>query len=276
MRWILFWRSADEEFAVLDAAGERLAGDDVATQNALCQQRLHRVLHVTAQRTRAKLRIVGRVDDELLGLGRQLAVELLVLEPFVQGGDLQVDDAGDVLLRQRLVEDDLVEPVQEFGRNDRRSCARTSILRRFDDLAVLVDAVQQRLRAEIARVRIRIVFLKSTVRPCESVMRPSSSTCSRMLNTSGCAFFNLVEQDDAVRAAADGLGQLAAFFIADVSGRRTDQTRHGELLHVFGHIDADEVLLVVEERLGQRLGQLGLADARRAEEGNEPIGRFGS
>ena len=37
-------------------------------------------------------------------------------------------------------------------------------------------------------VRMMMVFLKSTVRPCESVMRPSSRTCRRMLNTSGCAF----------------------------------------------------------------------------------------
>ena len=37
-------------------------------------------------------------------------------------------------------------------------------------------------------VMIRIVFLKSTVRPCESVIRPSSSTCRSTLNTSGCAF----------------------------------------------------------------------------------------
>ena len=37
-------------------------------------------------------------------------------------------------------------------------------------------------------VRMMMVFLKSTVRPCESVMRPSSRICSRMLNTSGCAF----------------------------------------------------------------------------------------
>ena len=32
------------------------------------------------------------------------------------------------------------------------------------------------------------VFLKSTVRPWPSVRRPSSSTCSSTLNTSGCAF----------------------------------------------------------------------------------------
>ena len=37
-------------------------------------------------------------------------------------------------------------------------------------------------------VRMIMVFLKSTVRPWESVIRPSSSTCNSTLNTSGCAF----------------------------------------------------------------------------------------
>ena len=37
-------------------------------------------------------------------------------------------------------------------------------------------------------VRISNVLRKSTVRPWPSVSRPSSSTCSRMSKTSGCAF----------------------------------------------------------------------------------------
>ena len=37
-------------------------------------------------------------------------------------------------------------------------------------------------------VMITTVFRKSTVRPCESVSRPSSRTWSSTLNTSGCAF----------------------------------------------------------------------------------------
>jgi hypothetical protein len=37
-------------------------------------------------------------------------------------------------------------------------------------------------------VMIRIVFLKSTMRPWPSVSRPSSSTCKSTLKTSGCAF----------------------------------------------------------------------------------------
>ena len=37
-------------------------------------------------------------------------------------------------------------------------------------------------------VKIITVFLKFTVLPCPSVIRPSSSTCKSTLNTSGCAF----------------------------------------------------------------------------------------
>ncbi|MNH08007.1 hypothetical protein D3C79_674120 [compost metagenome] len=46
-------------------------------------------------------------------------------------------------------------------------------------------------------------------------------------------------------------------------------------LHVLRHVDADDRLLVTEHRLGQGLGQLGLADAGRAEEqegGDRPVG----
>ena len=47
------------------------------------------------------------------------------------------------------------------------------------------------------------------------------------------------------------------------------------LLHVLGHVDADHRPLVVEEELGQRAGQLGLADARRPEEEERPDGTVG-
>ena len=111
-----------------------------------------------------------------------------------------------------------------------------------------------------------MVFLKSTVRPWESVMRPSSSTCSRMLNTSGCAFSTSSNSTTEYGLAAHSLGQLAALLVAHISRRRADQTGDGVLLHIFGHVDADHVLLVVKQRLRQRLGQLRLAHARGAQE----------
>ena len=63
-------------------------------------------------------------------------------------------------------------------------------------------------------------------------------------------FLDFVEKDDGVRPTADGLGELTAFFVADVAGRRADQTRDGEFLHVLAHVDLDERVLVAEHLHG--------------------------
>ena len=127
-----------------------------------------------------------------------------------------------------------------------------------------------------------IVLVKSTVRPWPSVSRPSSSTCSRMLKTSRMRLLDLVEQDDLIGPAPHRLGQHAAFLIADIARRRADQPGDAVLLHELGHVDADHGVGVVEQEIGERLGQLGLADAGRAEEqercpsaGSGPAGRRG-
>ena len=121
-------------------------------------------------------------------------------------------------------------------------------------------------------VMITIVLRKSTVRPWASVSRPSSRIWSRMLKTSGCAFSISSSSRTRVRLAAHRLGELAALVVADVARRRADQPRDGVLLHVLGHVDADHRVLVAEQELGQRAGQLGLADAGRAQE-DERAGR---
>ena len=49
----------------------------------------------------------------------------------------------------------------------------------------------------------------------------------------------------------------------------------GELLHVLAHVDAHHRLLVVEQELGERPGELGLADAGGPEEherADRPVG----
>ena len=72
------------------------------------------MLDIPAQRPRAELRVVRRVDDELLGRICQLAAQLLVGKTAVERVDLQIDDARDIVLRERLIEDDLVEPVEKL------------------------------------------------------------------------------------------------------------------------------------------------------------------
>jgi hypothetical protein len=44
------------------------------------------------------------------------------------------------------------------------------------------------------------------------------------------------------------------------------------LLHELAHVDADQVILGVEQEFGQRLAQLGLADAGGAEEEEGAVG----
>ena len=70
-------------------------------------------------------------------------------------------------------------------------------------------------------------------------------------------------------------GQLAAFFIAHVSGRRADETGHGVFLHVFGHIDTHHVVLVVKQRLRQRLASSVLPTPVGAEEQERADGAVG-
>ena len=78
--------------------------------------------------------------------------------------------------------------------------------------------------------------------------------------------FDLIEQHDRVGTPPHRFGELARLFVANVSRRRADHSRHGVLLLVLRHVDADHRLLVVEQQLGERACHLGFANACGAEE----------
>ena len=65
----------------------------------------------------------------------------------------------------------------------------------------------------------------------------------------------------------DRLRQLSRLLVADVTRRGADQPREirAPLLEL-AHVEAGHHVLVAEERLGERPGELGLADPGRAEE----------
>ena len=84
--------------------------------------------------------------------------------------------------------------------------------------------------------------------------------------------FDLVEEDDAVGAAADGLGELTALVVAQIARRRTQQTGHRVLLLILRHIELEQGFPAAEPALGQRLCQRRLAHAGRPEEEQRPDG----
>ena len=86
---------------------------------------------------------------------------------------------------------------------------------------------------------------------------------------------NLVEQDNRVRPAPNGLSQLPALVVADVPRRRADQPRHRVLLHVLAHVDAHHGLLVVEQKLRQRASRLRFAHTRRPKKNKRADGPLG-
>ena len=88
----------------------------------------------------------------------------------------------------------------------------------------------------------------------------------------GVSLLHLVEQDHGEGLAADLLGQLAALIVANVAGRRTEQTGDGVLLLVLGHIQGDERILIAEQELGKCLGKLGLTHTGRAGEDERTTG----
>ena len=83
---------------------------------------------------------------------------------------------------------------------------------------------------------------------------------------------NFVQQNHGIGTTAHRLGQLTALLVAHVPRRGTDKTRHRVLFGVLGHVNTYHRALIVEEELRERLGQLRLTHARRAEE-KERTGR---
>src|SRR5213075_2322284 len=61
-------------------------------------------------------------------------------------------------------------------------------------------------------------------------------------------FLNFIKQNHGIRMPPDLLGELPAFFIPHIAWGSADEPRDAVLLHVFGHVDADHQLFVIEQK----------------------------
>ena len=109
------------------------------------------------------------------------------------------------------------------------------------------------------------VFLKSTTRPGVSQSTIFQNLQQRIEDIRVC-LFDLVEQHDGERLAADLLSELTALFVTDVAGRRTEEPRNSVLLAELTHVEADQRVFFAEEELSQSLGKLRLTNTGRTGE----------
>ena len=256
---------SDDDLAVfIQVDGQFGAGSYVGGDHPASDEGLHMALQVTLQRPGAEDGVEAPVDHGVHGSVGQGDFQLLVLEAFVQTGDHQADDRADLVPGQGLVIHDLIDPVQELGpevRPEHPVDLRAGFGR---DLAV-GDAVEDELAAQVTghdQDGVLEVYGAALAVGDPAVVKHLQEDVEDIR----MGFFHFIKQHDAVGVAADRFGQLAALVVSHISGRRPDEPGDAELLHVFGHIDPDHVLLVVEQCLRQRLGQLGFADAGRTEE----------
>ena len=85
----------------------------------------------------------------LLGRRGEGHLELLILQAAVELGHQQIDDVGDVVLGEGLVEHNLVQPVEELGPEGVVQQIVDGIFRLGGDVALLIDAVQQVLGPQV-------------------------------------------------------------------------------------------------------------------------------
>src|SRR5215207_213898 len=257
---------------------DRRAGGELAAEHEVGERVLDEALDRAPERAGAHRRVVALVDEQLLRLGRQFDAGVVLAHLLAQAQEHQVDDREDLVARELVEDDHLVDPVEQLRAEDLAQLAHDPVLHVLVGQAALVaDGEAERLVlrdrgspdvrghdhdrvAEVDLAALRV----GEAPVLQDLQKDVEHVRVRLLD--------LVQQDDGVGLAAHGLGELASLVVADVARGRADEPGHGVLLHVLRHVHLDHRVLVAEEELGERACQLGLPHARRAEE-DERAGR---
>src|SRR5919199_296896 len=251
----------------LDVPDDDLAGLELAVEDLLGQGVLDVALDRAAQRAGPQDGVVALRRQQHLGRGRELDAHVLVPEALVDPGDHQVDDLDDLLLRQLREDDRVVDAVEEL---------RTEVL-----LELVLDLVLHPLVAglrvvarlephlhtlgDVPRAEVRRHDDDGVLEVDLAALAVGQATVLQDLQQRvedvGVSLLDLVDEDPRERLAPHLPGELAALLVPDVAGGRAEQPRDRVLLGELAHVELDERVLLTEEELRQRLGQLGLPDA---------------
>ena len=197
--------------------------------------------------------------------------DLLGFQILVDAFHQQNHDADQIVVRERLEQDDVVETVEEFGIEGALDF-RLHLILHLRRLPFQLGRLEAQMTAllEEAGTQVR-GHDDDRVLEIDLVAEPVSQLAvfkhlQQNVEDIRVRLLDFVEQDDGVRVPLHTFGELTAFLIPDIAGRRTDQLGDRMLLHELRHVEPDQALFAAKQETRQRAGDFGLADARRPEE----------
>lgn len=229
-------------------------------------------LNGTTHGAGAVLRIVTFLHEELASGLVEHEFDLFVTKAGEHLADFEIDDAGEFGLVQHVEDDDIIQAIEELGFEEFFGVFANFALHAIVIGGVLGHGTETEgglafdgFGSDVGGEDddgIAEVDLASEVVGDLALFEDLKEE----VHDIRVGFFDFVEEHDGVGAAADGFGELAAFFITDVSGRGSDEAAGGVFLHVFGHVELDQGVSAAEHEFGEVFCQEGFADTGGAEE----------
>src|SRR5215468_634121 len=228
----------------------------------------HRILHVLLDRATelaGSVRgVVPLLDEEIEGGRRRLQLDALVPELLVDARHHELHDGRDVLPRERVKHDDVVDAVDELGPERPLHLVHDlflhALVRRLFPLGEeaggrpLADEARAEVRGHDEDGVLEVDHVAHGVREA-----PVVEDLQQHVEDVGMGLLDLVEEHHGVGPAPHFLGEETALFVPDVARRRPEEPRDRELLHVLRHVHADERVLVPEQVLGERTRERRIA-----------------
>src|SRR2546428_142259 len=245
----------EDDLAVLRVHEDRVALLELASQHLLRERVDHQALDGPFDRTRPVDRVESLLRDERLRVVGEVERDLSLREPLGEDLRLLLDDLHELRRHEVLEDHDLVDAVQELR-------PELSAQRVHDALAEQIGLINEfgdERRAHVAGHDDHDVLEvdRAAVAIGET---PVVEDLQEDVEDVGVRLLDLVEQEHGVRTPADRLRELTALLESDVPGRRADEASDGVLLHVLGHVETDQGLLIVEKKLGARDLALDIRD----------------
>ena len=185
------------------------------------------LLDGASQRPGTEFFIGAILDKVILGLLGEFEFQAPLGESGSDLGDFQVDDFDQIVVPQFAEDDQLVDSVDELGAEVFFHFALEHVLHFVvaDIFVAFLEAerclVDDAIGADVAGHDEDDVF-EIDVSPEGVGESAFFHDLEEHVEDFGVGFFDFVEQDDGVGSSPDALGELPAFFVADVSWRGAD------------------------------------------------------